>query len=307
MLTCPSDYVSLDSQRFLVHRDYHADFVARGWLCARDLIEATESMELMRERAYKGGWDNLKTKFASHDDGTAPLEGFVKRHQPLANGTSGAVEEAEAIFRFQDANLTSMKVIAVGTTAQPVQLSNGRKFSSVFLSEGLTSTGNIYDQIERFKANQDPQNETKINDLIRSVAQLIGKMHAADLYHGDCNFSHVLEVPTPLTSSSQLSLIDLQGARELTGIQAIYALLKDMGQLRASLIRAGVYRSHSKLWYSTYFSFSDSNNRPSISHSVLRRMIEFRSDLRMSRRLFRQLTKLQWNDSAKLLRSRFSA
>ncbi|WP_437229624.1 lipopolysaccharide kinase InaA family protein [Planctomicrobium sp. SH661] len=296
----PDDYVTLDSGNLSVHPDDLPWCREQNWTTAAALLQATFSGELLRRRDDADGWDNVRWSFST---GTQTATCFVKRHRIVGESLSPSLQEARAVGWCERAGAPCMRIVAVGEIPGGLRDEAGRVFTSFFISAAVGTGVTAYQRLGSMIQSEASPDE--IRQLISAIALTAGRFHAADLYHGDCHFPHFLVDESGPELAARV--IDLQGMRQATGLEAYYLWLKDMGQLRHSLIRLGLYRRYANHWYSAYREAADSPQIHKWLDQGGRRRISLRGDLRLFRRIVASAAKLDFARARMLINDRMRA
>jgi len=243
-----------DDGRLFLRNEYDKIFRAVGWRSLEDVFAKLPKHKLLRSRNYPGGWDNLRLTFPSDPFLEAkPIVAFMKRHRPIDDVTAPAgLIEAAAVGLCQRANVPCMRVLAAG--AAPAKSDGtGVPYESVFISEAIGDGDDAFHRACRLLGDcSSHECDAELRLILKAVVETVARMHAAELFHGDCHLNHFMLDQSDADGAMIARVIDLQGVRQATGARATYLWLKDMGQLRASLLKLGLYRRYRQWWYQTY-------------------------------------------------------
>ncbi|WP_437184934.1 lipopolysaccharide kinase InaA family protein [Planctomicrobium sp. SH668] len=302
MLLWPDNYVKLDSSNLLVHPDYAPLFENNGWTTTDSVIQASFRGTIMRSRDRDDGWENVQWRLDA--ESTSPVS-FLKRHRFSKPATSPASHEAEAVRWCQLTGAPCMEIIAVGNSESGVANEAGQKFHSFFLSKQVGEGLSVYQSLQNI-LNDKADRQQEIQDLLEITAFTAARLHSGHLYHNDCHFQHFYVDRSERETVARL--IDLQGIRRISDPHAgYYQWLKDMGQLRHSLIRLQIYRDYNDFWYDCYEKFLTDSTTLRWLKNQGRKRISLRGDTRLFRRIFLNLVTFKWKRAQMLIHDRVRA
>ncbi|RRV43199.1 lipopolysaccharide core heptose(I) kinase RfaP [Pseudomonas sp. o96-267] len=189
---------------------------------------------------------------------------FVKIHRGIGWGeilknlvtarlpVLGAGQEWKAIQRLSEAGVSTMTAVAYGERG-----SNPAQQHSFIVTEELAPTVDLEQLTLNWHA-QPPAPGLK-RALIRRVAQMTGRMHAAGVNHRDCYICHfLLHTDKPLDADDfRLSIIDLHRAQVRDAVPRRWRD-KDLAGLYFSALGIGLTRRDLLRFLKEYFGVVDS-------------------------------------------------
>lgn len=238
---------------------------------------------MRRRHDSDGGWDNVRGTIAT-DDGEQTV--FLKRHllPELAR------READGVAACQRAGVPVMTVLAVGSTetgrCETPAFYRGpdrRRVASVL----MTAEAGTTDAARLLADRADPE------AVLPPVARTLGSLHAAGLIHNDCSLVHFRMSGL---GDATARLIDLQNWRAYpTGSRAHQSRqVKDLALVRSSLLRIGLGKPVTALWWSLYAAAYEAGcGHP--PPKGLRSLVAVRSDVRRSRAVVRAVRRGRWH------------
>lgn len=164
----------------------------------------------------------------------------------------GAGQEWKAIQRLNDAGVSTMTAVAYGERG-----SNPAQQHSFIITEELAPTVDL-EQLTLTWIEQPPAPLLK-RALIRRVAQMTGRMHAAGVNHRDCYICHfLLHTDKPFDADDfRLSVIDLHRAQVRNAVPKRWRD-KDLAGLYFSALNIGLTRRDLLRFIKIYFGVIDS-------------------------------------------------
>ncbi|MDH1621091.1 lipopolysaccharide core heptose(I) kinase RfaP [Pseudomonas chengduensis] len=188
---------------------------------------------------------------------------FVKIHRGIGWGeilknlvtarlpVLGAGQEWKAIQRLNDAGVSTMTAVAYGERG-----SNPAQQHSFIITEELAPTVDL-EQLTLNWHHQPPAPVLKWA-LIRRVAQMTGRMHAAGVNHRDCYICHfLLHTDKPFNADDfRLSVIDLHRAQVRDSVPRRWRN-KDLAGLYFSALGIGLTQRDLLRFLKTYFCTID--------------------------------------------------
>lgn len=164
----------------------------------------------------------------------------------------GAGQEWKAIRRLNDAGVSTMTAVAYGERG-----SNPAQQHSFIITEELAPTVDL-EQLTLTWIEQPPAPLLK-RALIRRVAQMTGRMHAAGVNHRDCYICHfLLHTDKPFDADDfRLSVIDLHRAQVRNAVPKRWRD-KDLAGLYFSALDIGLTRRDLLRFIRIYFGVIDS-------------------------------------------------
>ena len=164
----------------------------------------------------------------------------------------GAGQEWRAIQRLHQADVSTMTAVAYGERG-----SNPAQQHSFIVTEELAPTTDL-EQLTMGWGDQPPAATMKWA-LIRRVAQMTGRMHAAGVNHRDCYICHfLLHTDVPFDAEDfRLSVIDLHRAQVRHAVPKRWRD-KDLAGLYFSALNIGLTRRDLLRFLKVYFGVVDS-------------------------------------------------
>ncbi len=164
----------------------------------------------------------------------------------------GAGQEWKAIQRLNDAGVSTMTAVAYGERG-----SNPAQQHSFIITEELAPTVDL-EQLTLTWIEQPPAPLLK-RALMRRVAQMTGRMHAAGVNHRDCYICHfLLHTDKPFDADDfRLSVIDLHRAQVRNAVPKRWRD-KDLAGLYFSALNIGLTRRDLLRFIKIYFGVIDS-------------------------------------------------
>lgn len=164
----------------------------------------------------------------------------------------GAGQEWKAIQRLNDAGVSTMTAVAYGERG-----SNPAQQHSFIITEELAPTVDL-EQLTLTWIEQPPSPIVK-RALLRRVAQMTGRMHAAGVNHRDCYICHfLLHTDKPFDADDfRLSVIDLHRAQVRNAVPKRWRD-KDLAGLYFSALNIGLTRRDLLRFIKIYFGVIDS-------------------------------------------------
>jgi heptose I phosphotransferase len=160
----------------------------------------------------------------------------------------GAGQEWRAIQRLQEVGIATMTAVAYGQRGH-----NPATQHSFIVTEELAPTLDL-EQLTLHWSEQPPPAPLK-RALLRQVAQITGRMHAAGVNHRDCYICHFLlhtEQP-PQPDNLRLSLIDLHRAQVRQRVPRRWRN-KDLAGLYFSALNIGLTQGDRLRFLQAYFA-----------------------------------------------------
>jgi len=307
MIEWNKDYLNVEPDRLWVHQDYEPAFRELGWTTTTDLLQATLAGVLGRRRDYRWrrGWDNVKLDIPSTSYSTPRSFLFMKRHRAFWHWRDSAFREARAALICQAGSVPCMKVVACGTTTEPVTDGQGRWFSSIFISEPIGKSKSVsemtYEALSQGKEGRD-----SLLEIIDAVAKAVGKMHSCHVYHGDCHLWNFI-LADEISEQLCIKAIDLQSSRIGPSWQSYRSWLRDMCLVRSWWIRLGVKLDDLNYWYSRYRHWAPAEHVQRWMKRGGQHAISVQGDLEIVRRGLSRFSKLQFARGCEILRQRYRA
>lgn len=164
----------------------------------------------------------------------------------------GAGQEWKAIQRLNDAGVSTMTAVAYGERG-----SNPAQQHSFIVTEELAPTVDL-EQLTLTWIEQPPSPIVK-RALLRRVAQMTGRMHAAGVNHRDCYICHfLLHTDKPFDADDfRLSVIDLHRAQVRNAVPKRWRD-KDLAGLYFSALNIGLTKRDLLRFIKVYFGVVDS-------------------------------------------------
>ncbi|OLU16372.1 lipopolysaccharide core heptose(I) kinase RfaP [Pseudomonas sp. PA1(2017)] len=164
----------------------------------------------------------------------------------------GAGQEWKAIQRLNGAGVSTMTAVAYGERG-----SNPAQQHSFIVTEELAPTVDL-EQLTLTWSEQPPSPIVK-RALLRRVAQMTGRMHAAGVNHRDCYICHfLLHTDKPFDADDfRLSVIDLHRAQVRNAVPKRWRD-KDLAGLYFSALNIGLTKRDLLRFIKVYFGFVDS-------------------------------------------------
>lgn len=239
----PQDFVPLDGDTLWIRPDACATFIQRGWTTTEQILLAGE-FEYNRSRPYFGGWDT-GTGQVLDSQSESVFECHIKRFRYGFRSRSMAFRQADKVRLFQSAGIPCLDLIAVGKISAGAP---SHPFRSFLISQRVGCGESIPERLT------GPDRERAVSErsaLLAAAGELIARMHAARIYHGDCKWLHLLlDSPSPQATSCRF--IDLERARRILGPAALYAWIKDLEQCERSLQLLQATPDEVDEWYRVY-------------------------------------------------------
>jgi len=191
----------------------------------------------------------------------------------------GAGQEWRAIQRLHQADVSTMTAVAYGERG-----SNPAQQHSFIVTEELAPTTDL-EQLTMGWGDQPPAATMKWA-LIRRVAQMTGRMHAAGVNHRDCYICHfLLHTDAPFDAEDfRLSVIDLHRAQVRHAVPKRWRD-KDLAGLYFSALNIGLTRRDLLRFLKVYFGVVDSRPLRQIlqDEAALLRWLQGKADRLRSR------------------------
>ncbi|MDQ7983530.1 lipopolysaccharide core heptose(I) kinase RfaP [Pseudomonas sp. G34] len=191
----------------------------------------------------------------------------------------GAGQEWRAIQRLHEADVSTMTAVAYGERG-----SNPAQQHSFIVTEELAPTTDL-EQLTMGWGDQPPAATMKWA-LIRRVAQMTGRMHAAGVNHRDCYICHfLLHTDVPFDAEDfRLSVIDLHRAQVRHAVPKRWRD-KDLAGLYFSALNIGLTRRDLLRFLKVYFGVVDSRPLRQIlqGEAALLRWLQGKADRLRSR------------------------
>ncbi|OLU24556.1 lipopolysaccharide core heptose(I) kinase RfaP [Pseudomonas sp. PA15(2017)] len=186
----------------------------------------------------------------------------------------GAGQEWTAIQRLHEAGVSTMTAVAYGERG-----SNPAQQHSFIITEELAPTVDL-EQLTLTWLEQPPALLLK-RALVRRVAQMTGRMHAAGVNHRDCYICHfLLHTDKPFDADDfRLSVIDLHRAQVRNAVPKRWRN-KDLAGLYFSALHIGLSRRDLLRFIKIYFGVVDSRPLRQILHdeATLLRWLQGKAD-----------------------------
>lgn len=230
--------VERDGGRLLINADY-AEILERNKLDSAEALWNLQGEDVKKQLSTRG----TERAFLSLGDGGEKIEAYVKRYYPLPvkeyvkNIISmrpffpdGAKHEWDSILAFHSAGIATMEPIAVGS----VEAGKG-----VLLTRGITGYRRASDLLVEWSPEERSAERL---ELVANIAELAGKMHAAEFAHQDFYLVHlfVLENLSVLPIDLQRIVFPDRFSRRWR--------VKDLGQLLYSAGKCATEEEISLFW-----------------------------------------------------------
>lgn len=264
MYRWPQDFIPFEEGRLRVRPDAVASFERRGWTCSEAILVAPE-FQYNRWRPYFGGWDTGCARLAAASDRRAQaaqgvsadrgdsgrnrdLWVYIKRFRTGFHGWSSAFREAEQVRLLQSAGVPCLEVVAVGRV---VRRSVKHPYRSFLMTERVGAGESVVSRLQALRCATPRTADIQRRALLMHVAELVARMHAVEVYHGDCKWLHVVLEEEPERWPS-CRFIDLERARKLRGPLGFYAWIRDLEQCERSLRIVQAAPAEIDGWYRAY-------------------------------------------------------
>ncbi|MEA3366643.1 MAG: lipopolysaccharide kinase InaA family protein [Planctomycetota bacterium] len=202
-----------DGGRLLINEAFRPMIEAAG-LTTLDAVMAVDGGRVVREAA---GRSTVRLVLADPASG-APRAVYLKRHRrvpwrmqlrrtvSLNEPESFARHEAGGLVRLADLGIASMRPVLLGEEIRR----GGRAERSLLATEEIAGATQADDYCEaHFAGPLSPAETTEKRRLIRQIADIARRLHAADLSHRDFYLCHIMVRPVE-GREPVLHLIDLQ-------------------------------------------------------------------------------------------------
>jgi heptose I phosphotransferase len=243
-------WTMLDAGRLLVSDEFLPALRAAGLVTLRAL------MSLAGGKPYRvvPGRSTVRVELPDPAGGTravyvkrytaVPWREKVRRTLRFGPAKSQADRELRAIYRLADAGIASMRAAAMGDELA----AGGRREQSCLVTEEVPGATQADDLCEdAFGRDRSRQATAAKRRLIRAIAGLARRMHAANLSHRDFYLCHILVRPVP-GDEPRLHLIDLarvahhkRGLGERWIVKDLAAMLFSSWPSAATGIRSPVF------------------------------------------------------------------
>lgn len=241
----PDDFVSVDAGRLSIRRDVVPMFDRRGWTRVEAIVLAPQ-FHYARSRPYFGGWDTGTGELRDGDTDKV-LRCHIKRFRRGFRGRSVAFREADKVRLFQSAGIPCLDLVAVGRLAMG---GPNHPFRSCLITERVGEAESLAERLAA-TSKQNSATDLQRRALFDVAARKIARMHAADIYHGDCKLLHLM-LESGKADETSCRFIDLERARRVRGPAAVYAWIKDLDQCERSLRVIGATPDEIAHWCETY-------------------------------------------------------
>jgi hypothetical protein len=288
-----------------VHREYELAFRELGLTTTASLMQAGLSGTLGRRRDFRvrRGWDNFQLTLPTTSHLTPRPFLFGKRHRTHWHWNDPAFREAAAAVRCHAGSVPCMKVVACGSTPYPVSDSEGRRFSSIFLSEPIGIGKSAIIAIHEAAA-RGAEGRTELMAILDAFARTTALMHASHVYHGDCHPGNFI-FANEHSGGRRIEVIDLQSSQIGGSPWSVRAWLRDMCLIRSWWIRLGVYFEYEDHWYSRYLHWAQAKHLQRWMARGGRSLISVLSDSGILRRGLSRFPRLQFEKGLEILCQRY--
>ncbi len=246
MFRWPTDYDRLDGGSLWIRPDLADRFARVGWNSLAGIL-GSDRIRYLRLRSYFNGWDTGNALLPADTNQTGNYL-HVKRFRPGWGGCARGLIEANVVGLFESHGIDCMRIAAVGQTTWRGRIGG---YCSVFISEQVGTGESAWSLLERTNDEQAPVETSRRRQIVISIAGVVARMHAADLYHGDLKWKHLLPDPSP-DQPDAWRLIDLERAGRRTGPLALNAWVTDLWKVRRSMEQLRLTPEETTLWFVTY-------------------------------------------------------
>lgn len=247
MFRWPIDYVRLDGGALWIRPDLADRFARIGWNSLANIL-TSDRVRYVRLRSYFNGWDT-GTALVPNADAASGTYLHIKRFRPGWRGCGRGLAEANIVGLFESHGIDCMRVAAVGQTTWSRRVDG---YCSLYISEQVGTGESAWSLLEcRAEEEAATEDNLRRQQIVSSVASVVARMHAADLYHGDLKWKHLLPEQGPAEPETW-RLIDLERAGRHIGPRALNAWITDLWKVRRSMEQLRLSPEETALWFDTY-------------------------------------------------------
>lgn len=256
--TTPDDIPGVDFDEVRVRRDFLPTVTQSGWNSTLSVM-MSDQFRVLRSLNDR---DNCQTTWFDTATQTHRTI-YLKRFQGTESHTGW--KEALQILAAKRVGVPTVEVLACGRALN----GQGTCTSSFLMTAAVVSlepdasqNGAVWRESVSLFARFEEQNRSGVRTevvipermrFLQQFSRTVRQLHRSNMTHGDLYLQHAFPSTTS-TFRNEMVLIDFQLARQDHGLMGWYCWIKDLWQVRFSMIRLDFDSHLVRHWYQCYFS-----------------------------------------------------